>query len=174
MVYANIHIIAVFSRECKCFWRTRRRLGHTMRQGPTPENISTRFPMCNSCHSYRASGRCSSSFMRALSNLFAVRGETTDDCTCNCSDTCSCGCSNCCESCTPCTCTPVCTPRTCEPCACECPPTTCTPCTCAPCNCGDTCNCCSGSTGGTDSYYARQYAIGRTYVSGCNSCYMGF
>lgn len=91
--------------------------------------------------------------MRALSNLFAVRGETTDDCTCNCSDTCSCGCSNCCESCTPCTCTP---------------------CTCAPCNCSDTCNCCSGSTGGTDSYYARQYAIGRTYVSGCNSCYMGF
>lgn len=101
MVYANIHIIAVFSRECKCFWRTRRRLGHTMRQGPTPENISTRFPMCNSCHSYRASGRCASSFMRALSNLFAVRGETTDDCTCNCGDTCSCGCSNCCESCTP-------------------------------------------------------------------------
>ena len=79
--------------------------------------------MCNSCHSYRASGRCSSSCMRALSNLFAVRGEKTDDCTCNCSDT---------------------------------------------------CNCCSGSTGGTDSYYARQYAIGRTYVSGCNSCYMGF
>lgn len=112
--------------------------------------------------------------MRALSNLFAVRGETTDDCTCNCSDTCSCGCSNCRESCTPCTCTPVCTPCTCEPCACECPPTTCTPCTCAPCNCSDTCNCCSGSTGGTDSYYARQYAIGRTYVSGCNSCYMGF
>ena len=108
--------------------------------------------------------------MRALSNLFAVRGETTDDCTCNCGDTCNCGCNNCCESCTPCTCTPC----TCEPCACECPPTTCTPCTCAPCNCSDTCNCCSGSTGGTDSYYARQYAIGRTYVSGCNSCYMGF
>ena len=166
--YAYIRIIAVFSSDCKCFWRTRRRHAHTMRQGPTPENISTRFPMCNSCHSYRASGRCSSNFMRAISNLFAVRSET-DDGTCDCGQNCSCNCNcNCCNSST-CTCTPcTCEPCTCEPCTCEC-----APCSCTPCTCNDACNCCSNSSGGTDSYYARQYAVGRTYVSGCNSCYIG-
>ena len=132
--------------------------------------------MCNSCHSYRASGRCSSNFMRAISNLFAVRSESTDDCTCDCGQNCS---QNCC-----CSYTPVCDPCACDPCACTCDPCTCTPCSCCescqPCTCssGCTCNsgrgCSSGGSGGTDSYYARQYAIGRTYVSGCNACSMGF
>ena len=126
----------------------------------------TRFPMCNSCYSYRASSRCSSGFMRALSNLFAVRSESTDDSTSN--NCCSCcSCNNC--TCTPCQCDCSCNncscdSCTCTPCSCDC---SCNTCSCDSCSsCCNSCSCCSGSTGGTDSYYARQYALGRFYSGG--------